>query len=336
MHVYRDADIDPAPLAGKRIAVIGYGNQGRAQALNLLDGGADIRVGLRAGSPARAEAEAAGLATATVIDAAADADVVVMLAPDEHLPAIHAEIEPVLRQGAAIGFAHGFAIRFDLVRPRPDLDVFMVAPKGPGSALRADFVAGRGMMGLFAVAQDATGTHATGTHASGGARALALAYGRAIGCGRAGLLETSFAAECDADLFNEGAVLWGAVPELVVAGFDTLVEAGFAPEIAWLECVGELRLLADLVAARGLAGMREAISTTAEFGALRGGSRIIDDGVRARMRDVLADIRGGGMARDMLADAAAGSPELLRARARQCAHPIDAVGDRLRKATESG
>ena len=180
MHVYRDADIDLAPLAGKRIAVIGYGNQGRAHALNLLDGGADVRVGLRAGSPARAEAEVAGLATATVIDAAADADVVMMLAPDEHLPAIYSEIEPVLRPGAAIGFAHGFAIRFDLVRPRPDLDVFMVAPKGPGSALRADFVAGRGMVGLFAVAQDATGTHA-----SGGARGLALAYGRAIGCGRA-------------------------------------------------------------------------------------------------------------------------------------------------------
>lgn len=320
MRILTDADIDPAPLAGKRIAVIGYGNQGRAQALNLRDGGADVRVALRAGSPSIAEAEAAGLAVADLRAAAADADVAMMLAPDEHLAAIYAEAEPHLRRGAAIGFAHGLAIHFGLIRPRADLDVFMVAPKGPGSALRDDYVAGRGMMALFAVAADATG----------GARDLALAYGGAIGCGRVGLMETSFAAECEADLFNEGAVLWGAVPELIAAGFDTLVEAGIAPEIAWMECVGELRLLADLVAARGLAGMREAISTTAEYGAVSGGPRIVGAGVRAEMRAVLADIRNGRLVAEMTADAAAGSPRLRAARAAQAAHPLEAAGARLR------
>ena len=320
MRIHTDADIDPAPLAGRRVAVIGFGNQGRAQALNLRDGGIDVRVGLRAGSPSRVEAEAAGLPIAKVAEAAAGADIVMMLAPDEHLPAIHAEIAPALRPGAALGFAHGFAIRFALVEPAADLDVFMVAPKGPGSALRADYVRGGGMFGLWAVAQDATSR----------ARGLALAYGRAIGCGRVGLLETSFAAECDADLFNEGAVLWGAVPELILAGFDTLVEAGIAPEIAWLECVAELKLLADLVAARGLAGMREAISTTAEFGAMSGGRRVVGEETRRAMREVLADVRSGALAREMMADAAAGSPRLRAARRAQAEHPSERVGARLR------
>ena len=320
MRIYTDADIDPAPLAGKRVAVIGWGNQGRAQALNLRDGGVEVTVALRPGSASQAAVRAEELATATPTEAAASADIVMMLAPDEHLAAIHQEIGGALRPGAALGFAHGLAVHFGLIAARADLDIFMVAPKGPGSALRSDYVAGRGMVGLFAVAQDA----------SGGARDLALAYGRAIGCGRAGLLETSFAAECEADLFNEGAVLWGAVPELIVAGYDTLVEAGFAPEIAWLECVGELRLLADLVAARGLAGMREAISTTAEFGGMGGGARVITADTRAAMRAVLADIRSGEVVREMMADAAAGSPRLHAARAAQAAHPSEAVGARLR------
>lgn len=320
MNILRDPDIDPAPLAGKRVAIIGYGNQGRAQALNLRDSGVDVRVALREGSASTAEVEAAGLPILPVGQAAAASDIVMLLAPDEQLGAIYDLIAPMLPPGGAIGFAHGFAIRFGLVVPRDDLDVFMVAPKGPGTALRTNYIAGGGMVALFAVAQDATGR----------ARDLALAYGRAIGCGRAGLLETSFAAECEADLFNEGAVLWGAVPELIVAGFDTLVGAGFAPEIAWLECVGELRLLADLVEARGLAGMREAISTTAEFTGLSGGPRIVNDAVRQSMRDVLADVRDGKLAADMMADADAGSPRLLAARASQRLHPLEAVGARLR------
>ena len=323
MQIHRDADIDPSPLVGKRVAVIGYGNQGRAQALNLRDGGVDVRVGLRSGSPRAEEVVAAGLATLSPGAAAAAADVVMLLAPDEHLAAIYGEIAPALAPGTALGFAHGLAIHFGLIEPRADLDVFMVAPKGPGSALRSDYVAGRGMIGLFAVAQDG----------SGGARGLALAYGRAIGCGRAGLIETSFAHECEADLFNEGAVLWGAVPELIVAGFETLVEAGIAPELAWFECVGELRLLADLVAARGLAGMREAISTTAEFGALRGGGRIVTDDTRRAMREVLADVRSGKLVDEMMRDAAGGSPRLKAARAAQAMHPIEHVGARLRTLT---
>ena len=320
MHIHRDADIDPAPLAGKRVAVIGYGNQGRAQALNLRDSGLEVRLGLREGSGRAAQAVAEGLAVLPVAQAAAQADVVVLLAPDEALPDVHAAIASVLRPGAALGFAHGVAIHHRLIAPAPDLDVFMVAPKGPGSALRAQYVAGGGMAGLFAVAQDATG----------GARALALAYGRAIGCGRVGLIETDFAQETEADLFNEAAVLWGAVPELMLAGFDTLVEAGFAPEIAWLECIGELRLLADLIAARGIAGMREAISTTAEFAALTGAGRIVTPDTRAAMRALLAEVRSGAMTAAMMADARAGSPRLAAARRAAAAHRAEEVGARLR------
>ncbi len=319
MELIRDADIDPAPLAGKRVAILGFGNQGRAQALNLADIGINVVVGLREGSASAASVAAAGLASATVEEAAANGDVVMLLAPDEQLSAIYRAIEPRLRPGSALGFAHGLAIRFQLIAPRADLDVFMVAPKGPGSALRSQFEQGGGMLGLWAVAQDA----------SGGARALALAYGQAIGCGRAGLLETSFAEECEADLFNEQAVVWGAVPELLVAGFDTLVEAGVRPEIAYMECVGELNLLAELVAARGLAGMREAISNTAELGAVIGGPRLIDDGVRERMRAILAEIRAGAFSHRLKAEAAAGYPELKAARARARALSIERARERL-------
>lgn len=322
MKILRDADIDLGALAGKRVAVIGYGNQGRAQALNLRDSGIDVRVGLRPGSSSRAEVEEAGVA-AVPLGEAATMDVVMLLAPDEQLGAIYKEIVQHMSPGTALGFAHGLAIHFGLIAPRPDLDVFMVAPKGPGTALRANYVAGGGMIGLYAVAQDA----------SGRAERLALAYGRAIGCGRRGLMPTSFAEECEADLFNESAVLWGAIPEIIMAGYDTLVEAGTAPELAWFECVGELRLLADLIDRRGIAGMREAISTTAEFAALSGGGRIVTDDTRAEMRRVLADIRSGRMAAEMMEDAAAGSPRLEAARATQRGEAIEAVGARLRPLT---
>jgi ketol-acid reductoisomerase len=304
MELLRDADIDPAPLAGKRVAILGYGNQGRAQALNLKDSGIDVVVGLRGGSGTAIEAEAAGLQTARIEDAVTLADVVMMLAPDEIHAALYREIETHLRQGAALGFSHGLSVRFGFLEPRPDLDVFMVAPKGPGTALRSLYTEGKGMIGVWAVAQDPTGE----------ARDIALAYGRAIGCGRAGLIASSFAEESEADLFNEQAVVWGAVPEILIAGFETLVAAGYSPELAYLECVGELKLIAELIEERGIAGMREAISNTAELGALLGGRRIVDAGVRQRMAESLQGVRAGRFAAELRQEEAGGYQRLEQAR----------------------
>ncbi|MGE5064082.1 MAG: ketol-acid reductoisomerase, partial [Myxococcales bacterium] len=304
MEMLREADIDPAPLAGKRVAILGYGNQGRAQALNLKDSGIDVVVGLRGGSGSTIEAEAAGLETDLIEDAVRSADLVMMLAPDEIHAALYAEIEPHLREGTALGFSHGLSIRFGFVKPRGDLDVFMLAPKGPGTALRSLYQLGKGMIGVWAVAQEATGN----------ARGIALAYGRAIGCGRAGLIASSFAEEAEADLFNEQAVVWGGVPELLIAGFDTLVAGGVSPELAYLECVGELHLIAELIEARGIAGMKEAISNTAELGALLGGKRIIDADVRRRMADVLAEVRAGRFAEELREEERSGYRRLEEAR----------------------
>lgn len=313
MKIYRDADIDPAPLAGKRVAILGYGNQGRAQALNLRDSGIDVVVGLRKASPSISRAGDDGVRTGGLEEAAAGADLVMLLAPDETLAGLYRQIERSLCQGAALGFSHGLAIRFALIAPRADLDVILVAPKGPGSALRSLYVEGKGMAALYAVAQDA----------SGSAEALALAYGRAIGCGRAGLLPSSFAEECEADLFNEQAVVWGAVPEILIAGFDTLVAAGFSEEVAYMECVGELKLIADLIEARGIAGMREAISNTAELGAVIGGPRIVDDTVRQRMRDILDEVRAGRFADALKDEEASGYPRLRAARKRARELPVE-------------
>ena len=304
MELLRDADIDPAPLADKRVAILGYGNQGRAQSLNLKDSGIDVVVGLRGGSGSTLEAEAAGLETALVDDAVGSADVVMMLAPDEIHAALYREIEPHLRQGAALGFSHGLSVRFGFVEPRGDLDVFMVAPKGPGTALRSLYREGKGMIALWAVERDATGH----------ARGIALAYGRAIGCARAGLIASSFAEEAEADLFNEQAVVWGGVPELLIAGFGTLVAGGIAPEVAYLECVGELHLIAELIEARGIAGMKEVISNTAELGALLGGKRIVDETVRRRMAEVLAEVRAGRFAEELKKEEASGYERLEKAR----------------------
>ena len=304
MEFLRDADIEPAALAGKRVAILGYGNQGRAQALNLHDSGVDVVVGLRGGSGSTIEVEAAGLETALVEDAVASAQLVMMLAPDETHAALYREIEPQLQQSAALGFSHGLSVRFGFVRPRADLDVFLIAPKGPGTALRSLYAEGKGMIAVWAVEQDATGN----------ARNIALAYGRAIGSGRAGLIASSFAEEAEADLFNEQAVVWGAVPELLIAGFETLVEGGVSPELAYLECVGELKLIADLIEARGIAGMREAISNTAELGALLGGRRIVDPGVRERMAQVLAEVRAGKFAAELESEESKGYPRLDRVR----------------------
>jgi ketol-acid reductoisomerase len=319
MDAIRDDQIDPAPLAGKRVAIIGYGNQGRAQALNLHDSGVDVVVGLRDGSPSLAGAQADGIATASLTEAAASADVVMLLAPDEVLAAIYSLIEQHIRQGAALGFSHGLAIRFGVIVPRPDLDVFMVAPKGPGTALRALYQESKGMVALYAVDRDA----------SGEAEGIALAYGRALGCGRAGILRSSFAEECEADLFNEQAVVWGAVPEILIAGFDTLVAGGVSEEVAYMECVGELKLIAELIEARGIAGMREAISNTAELGAVVGGPRIVDDGVRARMKAVLDEVRAGRFS-DLLKDEeASGYPRLREAREKARALRVEAARTKL-------
>lgn len=304
MKMLRDADIDPSPLDGKRVAILGYGNQGRAQALNLKDSGIDVVVGLRGGSGSTIEAEEAGLETALIEHAVASADVVMLLAPDEIHGALYREIEPRLREGAALGFSHGLSVRFGFVEPRADLDVFLIAPKGPGTALRSLYLQGKGMIALWAVERDATGN----------SRSIALAYGRAIGCGRAGLIESSFAEEAEADLFNEQAVVWGGVPELLIAGFDTLVAGGVSPEVAYLECVGELKLIAELIEARGIAGMREAISNTAELGAVLGGKRIVDAAVRQRMTEVLQEVRAGRFAQDLETEERSNYNRLERAR----------------------
>ena len=321
MRVYFDADADPALIRQRRVAIVGYGNQGRAQALNLRDSGVAVTVALPETSASRGRAGEDGFDVMTAAEAAASADVVVMLAADEDQGRIYAEaIEPHLRQSGALAFAHGLNIRFGLIAPRDDLDVFLVAPKGPGTALRSEYQQGRGLISLFAVAQDATGS----------AEAIALSYASAIGSGRVGVLPTSFAEECEADLFNETAVLWGTIPELIHAGFETLVEAGFSPEIAYFECLTEVKLLSDLIYERGIAGMREAISNTAEFGALAGGRRIVTEETRAEMRRILAEVREGKLVESLLADARAGYPRLKASRTASADHPIEAVRRRLR------
>lgn len=309
----KDPDIDRSPLKARRVAILGYGNQGRAQALNLRDSGIDVAVGLRAGSASIDKVRGDGLQMVEIGPAIAGFDIVMMLAPDEVLASLYRDVEPHLKTGASLGFSHGLAIRFGFIVPRADLDVFMVAPKGPGSALRSLFEEGSGMVALTAVAQDV----------SGGAEALANAYGSAIGCGRAGLIASTFAEECEADLFNEQAVVWGAVPEILIAGFDTLVEAGIDPRIAYMECVGELKLLADLIEARGIAAMREAISNTAELGAVLGGPTIVDESMRARMRVIFQEVRNGVFAAQLKDEEAAGYPLLNAARRRARSLPVE-------------
>lgn len=306
-----DEGIDPAPLQGKTVAIIGFGNQGRAQALNLRDSGVRVLVGLRRASASEAEVRAAGLEVMTPANASREADLTMLLAPDERLAAIYDEVAPHLRSGVALGFSHGLAVHFGLIAPRSDLDIVMVAPKGPGTALRSLYMEGKGMVALAAVAQDA----------SGSAWPLALAYAQALGCGRAGVIRSTFEEECVADLFNEGAVVWGAVPAILQAGFDTLVAAGIQPEVAYLECVSELKLLAGLIEARGIAGTAEAISNTAEFGALTGGPVVVDEGVRDRMASVLSQVRSGAFVQALAGEAEADYPKLRTARrqARQTA-----------------
>lgn len=319
MELFRDAEIDPQPLQGKRVAILGFGNQGRAQSLNLKDSGIDVVVGLRSGSGSAKLAAEAGLSLQPIENAAASADVVMFLTPDEVIGELYRQVESHIRQGTAIGFSHGLAVHFELVKPRSDLDVFLVAPKGPGTALRSLYEAGKGMVALWAVAQDS----------SGSARSLALAYGRAIGCARAGLIASSFEEEAVADLFNEHAVVWGAVPEILRAGFETLTQAGISPEVAYLECVGELKLIAELIDRRGIAGMREATSNTAELAALLGGRRAVGDQVRGRMEQVLAQIKGGRFAEELQEERSTDYRRLRQARSEARQDEMEAVFQRL-------
>jgi ketol-acid reductoisomerase len=284
MNIYYDKDCDLSIIKNKKVSIIGYGSQGHAHANNLQDSGVDVCVGLRDGSSSAAKAKAAGIAVKSVEDAVAWADVVMVLAPDEHQAAIYKEqIEPNIQQGAAMAFAHGFNIHFGAIKPRADLDVIMIAPKAPGHTVRSEFVHGGGIPDLIAIAQDASGT----------AKSIALSYASAIGGGRTAIIETTFREETETDLFGEQAVLCGGTTALVQAGFETLVEAGYAPEMAYFECLHELKLIVDLMYQGGIADMRYSISNTAEYGDVTRGPRIVNENTKAEMKKILTEIQSG-------------------------------------------
>jgi ketol-acid reductoisomerase len=321
MQAFYDADIDRHALDGKTIAIIGYGSQGRAHALNLRDSGHDVVVGLRPDSAKREEARRDGVNVADVSEAAARGDVVMLLIPDEEQPATYLRsIVAHLKPTAALAFAHGFAIHFGTIVPPAGNDVFMVAPKGPGRLVRSEYEAGRGVPALVAVFQNP----------SGKARELGFAYAAGIGAGRAGVLETSFKEETETDLFGEQAVLCGGVSELITAGFDTLTEAGYAPEMAYFEVLHEMKLIIDLMYERGIEGMRGAISNTAKYGDYTRGTRIVTAETRAAMKTILAEIQSGKFAQEWVAEHAAGKPSFNAFRAKAAKHPIEAVGAKLR------
>jgi ketol-acid reductoisomerase len=322
MEVYYDRDADVARLTELKIAVIGYGAQGRAHAMNLRDSGVrEVVVGLRPTSPSAAKARRDGFEPLAPADAAARCDVVVLLVPDEsHAAVYEQDIRPNLRSGGALAVGHGFSVHFGLVTPRPDLDVFMAAPKAPGPKVREAYLAGGGVPCLIAVAQDA----------SGGADGLALAYACAIGGGKAGVIRTSFKEECESDLFGEQAVLCGGLSQLVLAAFETLVEAGYAPEMAYFECLHEAKYTVDLLHEGGFARMRDVISNTAEFGDYVAGEYLIDPSVRRRMRRLLARIQSGEFAKAWVLESVAGLPSFKAKRRQGAAHQIESVGARLR------
>jgi ketol-acid reductoisomerase len=321
MQAIYDRDIDRGAIEGKTIAVLGYGSQGRAQALNLRDSGCTVIIGLRPGSSTQAQAERDGLAVKPVAEAVKAADVTMVLIPDEEQPATYArDIKDNLKPGSALAFSHGFAIHFKTIVPPVNVDVWMCAPKGPGRLVRTEYEMGRGVPCLIAVQQDASGT----------ARATAAAYASAIGGGRAGILETNFREETETDLFGEQAVLCGGATSLVKAGFETLVDAGYAPEMAYFEVLHELKLIVDLMYERGIEGMRNSISNTAKFGDYTRGPQVIDDHVRATMKKILADIQSGAFAKEWVAEHAAGKPSFRRFREEAAAHPVEEVGAKLR------
>ena len=319
--IYYDRDADLRHLRGKTIAILGFGSQGHAHALNLRDSGCDVVVGLRPSSPSRAEAEDQGLRVLDVADAASEGDVVMVLLPDERqAPAWESEIADGIADGNLLLFAHGFSIHFGQIDPPPGVDVGMVAPKGPGHLVRRQFTEGRGVPCLIAIHRDATGD----------AHDLVLAYASAIGGGRAGIIETTFKDETETDLFGEQSVLCGGATELVRAGFETLVEAGYDPRLAYFECLHELKLIVDLMYEKGIQGMRDSISNTAEYGDMTRGKVVIGPPVREAMRKVLADIQSGEFAREWIAENRAGAESFQRLRADAAGHQIEVVGEDLR------
>jgi ketol-acid reductoisomerase len=319
--IYYEKDCPLEPLTGKRLAVLGYGSQGRAHALNLTDSGLDVVVGLRKDSDSWERAESDGVRVAGVHEACADADLIAMLLPDQHQAAVYAEsIEPNLAPDATLLFAHGFNIHFGQIRPPRSNDVVMIAPKAPGPLVRTTFESGSGTPALLAIEQDA----------SGRASATALAYARGLGCARAGVIETTFAEETETDLFGEQAVLCGGVSRLIQTGFETLVAAGYQPEIAYFECMHEMKLIVDLLYEGGFTKMRDAISDTAEYGDLSRGKRVVGPEVEAAMQKTLEDIRSGEFAREWVLENRAGTPVLDAERRRQASHQIESVGAKLR------
>ena len=322
MQVYYDKDADLSIIQKTRVAVIGYGSQGHAHANNLRDSGVGhVVIGLRAGSGSAPKAEAAGFEVREVPGAVADADLVMVLTPDELQQGIYKEqIEPNLKEGGAIAFAHGFNIHFELIEPRADIDAIMIAPKGPGHTVRSTYAAGGGVPSLIAIAQDATGQ----------ARDIALSYASAIGAGRAGIIATTFREETETDLFGEQAVLCGGAAALVQAGFETLVEAGYAPEMAYFECLHELKLIVDLFYEGGVANMWYSVSNTAEYGGLTRGPRIVTGETKAEMKRMLDEIQTGQFAREFVTENQAGAPGIKARRRLIAQHDIEQVGERLR------
>jgi ketol-acid reductoisomerase len=316
-----EGDADPSVLEGRTVAILGYGSQGHAHALNLRDSGVEVIVGLRADSASRAEAEKEGLTVLEVAEAASQGEIVMVLLPDERQAQVwREEIADGIADGDLLLFAHGFSIHFGQIEPPAGVDVGMVAPKGPGHLVRRQFAEGRGVPCLIAVHQDATGT----------ARGKVLAYGSAIGGGRAGIIETTFKDEAETDLFGEQAVLCGGATELVRAGFETLVDAGYDPRLAYFECLHELKLIVDLMYEKGIQGMRHSISNTAEYGDMTRGKRVITEQTREAMRELLADIQSGEFAREWIAENEAGQENFQRMREEAAGHPVEKVGGELR------
>ncbi|MGI9361840.1 MAG: ketol-acid reductoisomerase [Parasphingorhabdus sp.] len=322
MKVYYDADADLGLIKDKKIAIVGYGSQGHAHAQNLRDSGVkDVAIALRAGSATAKKAEGAGFQVMTNADAAAWADIVMILAPDEHQAAIYAnDLHDNMKQGAAIAFAHGLNVHFGLIEAREDLDVIMIAPKGPGHTVRSEYQRGGGVPCLIAIDRDV----------SGNAHDVALAYASGVGGGRSGIIETNFREECETDLFGEQAVLCGGITHLIQAGFETLTEAGYAPEMAYFECLHETKLIVDLLYEGGIANMRYSISNTAEYGDITSGPRVITSETKAEMKRILADIQSGRFVKNFVLDNRAGQPELKAARKIAEAHPIEKTGAELR------
>jgi ketol-acid reductoisomerase len=322
MRVYYDRDADVNLIKGKKVAIVGYGSQGHAHANNLKDSGVkDVVVALRKGSAGVKKAETAGLKVKTAAEAAKWADVVMMLTPDELQADIYNnDLKPNMRDGAALAFAHGLNIHFNLIEPRRDLDVFMIAPKGPGHTVRSEYLRGGGVPCLVAVAQNP----------SGNALEIALSYASAIGGGRAGVIETSFREECETDLFGEQVVLCGGLVELIKSGYETLVEAGYAPEMAYFECLHEVKLIVDLIYEGGIANMNYSISNTAEYGEYTRGPRVITPAVKEEMKRILDDIQSGRFSREWMLENRVNQTSFKAMRARSAAHPIEAVGEKLR------